>query len=282
MTLTPFSNSEFQLDIIPDGDTFRVLAPSLAKSLGMREAYDLLRSVPDDEKGSEIVRTPGGGQRVGYLTEAGFYRALGQRQTARIARSDVRAQVDRFQKWVYAEVLPSIRKTGSYGVARELTADEIVAQALAITTERVKALTATVETQQARLAVVEPKASAFDRWLSSNCNYAVGDVAKALACAGVEIGRQRLFTHMGAARDQGGLGWIYRDPRGQWQPYQSQIETKRLAVKLGTQLNSRTGEDFETVTVRITPKGATALAVAFGAIPEVVAEALETLEGAAA
>lgn len=269
----PFAYGDHAVRVVTlDDEPWFVLA-DLCRVLDLSQPHRVAARLADDMKGRTQMTTLGGMQEMTIVSEAGMYEV--------VIRSD-KPEAVTFRRWITTEVLPSIRKTGSYGVARELTADEIVAQALAITTERVKALTATVETQQARLAVVEPKASAFDRWLSSNCNYAVGDVAKALACAGVEIGRQRLFTHMGAARDQGGLGWIYRDPRGQWQPYQSQIETKRLAVKLGTQLNSRTGEDFETVTVRITPKGATALAVAFGAIPEVVAEALETLEGAAA
>lgn len=70
MSLTSLSNHEFSLDIRQAGDTFHVLAPHLAKSLGFREAFDLLRSLPDAEKGSELVRTPGGEQRVGYAPRA--------------------------------------------------------------------------------------------------------------------------------------------------------------------------------------------------------------------
>jgi prophage antirepressor-like protein len=113
--LTPFGNDEFSLSIqMHDVDGFRVNAPGLARALGFREAYDLLRSIPEGEKGSEIVRTPGGEQAVGYVTEAGFYRSLGQRQAARIPDVELRAKVERFQNWVYGDVLPSIRQTGSY------------------------------------------------------------------------------------------------------------------------------------------------------------------------
>lgn len=119
--LVPFDNGEFHLNIrLHEADGFRVQAPGLARSLGFREAYDLLRVIPEVEKGSEIVRTPGGDQRIGYLTEAGFYRALGQRQSARISDPDIRNRVARFQTWVFGEVLPSIRKTGSYGNPAEV------------------------------------------------------------------------------------------------------------------------------------------------------------------
>lgn len=114
----PFTNGEFHLELLSHGsEDFRVLAPGLARALGFREAHDLLRSIPMEEKGSELVRTPGGEQSVGYLTEAGFYRALGQRQAARIVDQSARASVQRFQSWVYGEVLPTIRKTGGAYIA---------------------------------------------------------------------------------------------------------------------------------------------------------------------
>lgn len=112
--ITPFSSDEFELSILPDGDSFRVLAPGLAHALGMRDATRLLENIPGAEKGYTTACTPGGEQRVGYVTEAGFYRALGQRQAARVKAPEIRAQVERFQTWVYTEVLPTIRRTGAY------------------------------------------------------------------------------------------------------------------------------------------------------------------------
>lgn len=106
-----FSNGEFDLTIEPhETDGFRVLAPGLAHALGFRDAYRLMESIPDEEKGYTLARTPGGEQRVGYVTEAGFYRALGQRQAARITSENVRSMVERFQSWVYRDVLPALRK----------------------------------------------------------------------------------------------------------------------------------------------------------------------------
>lgn len=111
-----FDNGEFELRLTPNGDSFRVAAPSLARDLGFKDAHDLVRNLPEAEKGAELVRTPGGDQRVWYVTEAGFYRAIGQRQVARIKDDEIRKQVARFQDWVYGEVLPAIRKTGGYSI----------------------------------------------------------------------------------------------------------------------------------------------------------------------
>lgn len=109
-----FENDEFALRLTPTGDTFTASAPDIARALGFRDAARLVESIPDEEKGYTLSCTPGGNQRVWYLTEAGFYRAIGQRQPARIRDATVRGQVARFQAWVYAEVLPAIRRTGTY------------------------------------------------------------------------------------------------------------------------------------------------------------------------
>ena len=105
-----FDNGEFELRMTPAGETFTVEAPGLARALGIRDAQTMLRSVPEDEKGYALVRTPGGDQRVWFVTEPGLYRVLGQRQTGRIKDTKVRDMVARFQKWVFGEVLPALRR----------------------------------------------------------------------------------------------------------------------------------------------------------------------------
>lgn len=112
-----FDNGEFSLRLVGTGDSFRASATEVARALGFHSAKDMVRTIPAGEKGWETAPTLGGDQRVWYLTETGFYRALGQRQPARIRDAEIRKQVTRFQTWVYSEVLPSIRKTGGYVAA---------------------------------------------------------------------------------------------------------------------------------------------------------------------
>jgi len=107
-----FDFNGLELRVIIKGDTFEVVAADVAKGLEIKDANTLLRSIPDAEKGSALVRTPGGDQRVCTLTEGGFYRAVGQRQTGRIKEPAVRERVEEFQSWVFNEVLPTIRRTG--------------------------------------------------------------------------------------------------------------------------------------------------------------------------
>lgn len=114
MNIERFTDGDFDIEVLPRDGSFIVLAPGLAKGLGHRDARTMLRAVPDGEKGYALVRTPGGDQRVWHVTEPGFYRVIGQRQVSRIKDAYTRDQVDRFQRWVFHDVLPSLRKTGQY------------------------------------------------------------------------------------------------------------------------------------------------------------------------
>lgn len=272
MSIIPFDYDGQQVRVIDrDGDPWFV-AKDACDILGTRT--DTLRAILDEDEVSEVnPNTIGvlGGRSPLVISEAGLYSL-----TLRSRKSEAKP----FKRWVTHEVLPSIRKRGGYLTPEAAEAaltdpDFIIRLATDLKTERAKsaALALETEAQQSRLRLVEPKAAAFDRWLSSNVDYSVAHVANALATAGAATGRNRLFDYMAD------IGWIYRvPPRGDWHPKQTQIETRRLAVKLGTQLNTRTGEDFATVTVRITPKGAAKLAVLMGVLPETVAELLAAMD----
>lgn len=114
MNIERFTHAEFDIEVLPRGGSFIVLAPGLAKGLAYGSAKDMLRSIPEDEKGWASVPTPGGEQRVWHLTEPGFYRSIGQRQVSRIKDTFIRDQVDRFQRWIFHDVLPSLREHGHY------------------------------------------------------------------------------------------------------------------------------------------------------------------------
>lgn len=114
MTIQLFNNGKFDLCVTPVGDSFTVAAPGLARGLGFRDAFTMVRTLPDGEKGYALVRTPGGEQKSWFVRESGFYRVVGQRQLGRIEDEKARDDAEQFQNWVFCEVLPSIRKTGGY------------------------------------------------------------------------------------------------------------------------------------------------------------------------
>ena len=104
-----------------DGNLFRVtnvqgadgfIGQDVCRALGITNTSKALAAIPDDEKGITKSYTLGGGpQDLLYVTEAGLYRL--------IFRSNKPA-AERVRKWVFGEVLPSIRKTGGYGERQQL------------------------------------------------------------------------------------------------------------------------------------------------------------------
>ncbi|MFW2122219.1 Bro-N domain-containing protein [Acinetobacter ursingii] len=85
------------------------------KSLDISRTSRLFREL--DEKGVADYHTPtnGGIQKLKFINEPNLYRI--------IFRSN-KSEAIHFQNWVFAEVLPSIRKTGSYS-ARQTAFDEL-------------------------------------------------------------------------------------------------------------------------------------------------------------
>lgn len=103
----------------PDG-TIWVVAKDVAVALEYPESSiaqlnNLMSKVPDIWKGRKPIMTPGGMQEMLVLYEQGLYFFL--------ARSD-KPRALPFQMWLANDVLPSIRKTGSYAlpVAQPLSA----------------------------------------------------------------------------------------------------------------------------------------------------------------
>lgn len=88
------------------GEPWWVLS-DVARALGYETAKDAGRCLRDKHKGRHSVPTPGGSQQMITVSEAGLYRLM--------MRSE-RPEAEAFQDWITDEVIPTIRKTGSYSV----------------------------------------------------------------------------------------------------------------------------------------------------------------------
>lgn len=84
-----------------------LVAVDIAKALNFRDASNMVRMLDEDEKGTRPVSTPGGSQELTVISESGLYHAVLKSR---------KPEAKTFRKWVTSEVLPSIRKTGSYSV----------------------------------------------------------------------------------------------------------------------------------------------------------------------
>lgn len=246
-TLVPFEYGDQPVrTLVVDGEPWFVAA-DVARILGYREAYDMTRRLDSEDKGPRSVRTPGGDQQMTVISEPGLYVAV------------LGSQVDgarMFKRWITHEVLPTLRRTGTYTTA-ETTQQLALPQTYA---EALRALADTHEAKelaQARAAELEPAAAAWDTLASARGDYSVADAAKVLSRdEHVEIGRDRLFALMAELR------WVYRTgARHRWHAYQSQVTLGRLVMRAGASFqNARTGEmEAADPTVRVTAKGLQAL-----------------------
>lgn len=116
-------------------------------------------------------------------------------------------------------------------------------------------------TAEAAVATLTPSATAWDELASASGDYEVADAAKILARAGIETGRQRLFTQIAD------LGWILRGSHGSWKAYQSAVDSGYLAEKPVKHFHPKSGEVvLDPPQVRVTVKGLERLRVRLGAL----------------
>lgn len=99
-----------------DGEPWLV-ANDVALALGHGRTGDLTRTLDDDEKGAHIVRTPGGPQTVSFVSAPGLYKAILQRRGLKKLPGATRDRIERFQRRVFHDVLPTIQRTGTYATA---------------------------------------------------------------------------------------------------------------------------------------------------------------------
>lgn len=237
LTVFNFDGAEVRAVTGPDGEP-RFVAADSAKILGYGGgARNAIARLPERMKGVEKINTLGGVQEMTVINEAGLNRL--------IMRSNVPG-AERFQDWIAEEVLPSIRKTGSYG-APSLTGKELLARAVIEANEMI----AEKDTQIRQLA---PKARAFDGFIGADGDYSFNEAAKMLQRRGMDTGQYRLVNLLIE------WGWVYRGRKSVPRAKQAQVDTGRLTEKTHYFIDQRTGEERAGATqVRLTPKGVAAI-----------------------
>lgn len=84
----------------------------VCKALGISKYRDAFSRLDTDERESVKVDTLGGKQAVSACSESGFYKTIARSRKATTPGTFAY----RFSNWVFRDVIPSIRKTGAYGV----------------------------------------------------------------------------------------------------------------------------------------------------------------------
>ena len=83
------------------------VAKDVCDCLDLTNTAQTISYLDDDEKGVTTNYTPGGKQEMSMISEAGLYSLI-----LRSRKPEAKA----FKRWVTHDILPSIRKTGGYGM----------------------------------------------------------------------------------------------------------------------------------------------------------------------
>jgi prophage antirepressor-like protein len=213
-------SSHFGLTV--DGSAYVVAGP-FAKALGYRDAANAARLLDEGEKGTQIVSTPGGDQRVSVIFEDGIWELI-FRSTLPSAKS-IKSRVK--------AILRQLRETGVVDT-REKPFTE-----LELAERYVSALK--------RVADLEPAAKSWEQLADTAGDYSLREAAQILdRDPTISTGQNRLakcLREMGWTSITGGL------------PYQAQVDNGRLAVRASSYEDLKTGERVPTRQIRITVKG---------------------------
>lgn len=94
--------------VVVNGEILFVVS-DLCRALEIKNVSQAARALDEDEKGICNVYTPGGWQEMLCANEPGYYHLIftSRKESAKA-----------FKRWVTHEVIPAIRKTGSYSLAQ--------------------------------------------------------------------------------------------------------------------------------------------------------------------
>ncbi|MCC4906929.1 phage antirepressor [Microbacterium sp. cx-59] len=232
-----------------DGEPWFVLA-DVVEALGLaRAASAVVDRLDDGVRQTYPIRDRlGREQRATVVSEAGVYEV--------VIRSDA-PSARPFRRWLTHEVLPSIRRTGSFTTPE--TREQLLARAV------IEATTAIAEKDE-HIAALTPRAEAWDELASAEGDYSVADAAKILARAGVDTGPQRLFEQLAALR------WIFRARDGKWRAYADSVDAGYLTERPQSHEHPRTRERVvDAPQVRVTLRGTERLRVRLGVLSAVAA-----------
>ena len=133
-SLQLFENAGFKIRVIMRASEPWFVAKDACDCLEIVNVSQACQTLDEDEKGIYKVYTLGGSQDMTLISESGLYTL--------IMRSN-KPEAKVFRKWVTSEVLPSIRKTGSYGMTQISRKDQLFLDIIHAESEavRVSALT---------------------------------------------------------------------------------------------------------------------------------------------
>ena len=219
-----FNSEEFgQVRTVEINGNPYFVANDVARALGYKRPAD---AVTAHCKGSVKHRylTDGGEQELKVIPEGDIYRLT--------VRSKL-PSAEKFEKWVFDEVIPSIRTNDGYIVGQETLSDaELMAKAVLVAQRTIDEKNRVIEQQRQKIEADRPKTIFADAVSTSKSSILIGDLAKLICQNGYQIGQKRLFQWM---RDN---GYLMKRKGAEWNmPTQKSMEMGLFEIKESTHIN---------------------------------------------
>lgn len=245
--LQVFTNEMFgELRTIEENGKMLFCGSDVARALGYSNPRDALlrhcKGVVKHDVGVETGTKADGTAAVqtvamSFISEGDVYRL--------ITHSKLPA-AERFERWVFDEVLPTIRKHGMYAVDALLNnPDFAIAAFTALKEERAK-----TKELEAQIEQDKPKVLFANAVEASKTSILIGDLAKLLKQNGVDTGQKRLFDQL---RQE---GYLMKGGSAYNMPTQRSMEMGLFEVTERT-INNPDGSIRINRTTKVTGKGQT-------------------------
>ena len=228
--LQVFNNAMFgNVRIILQDNEPWFVAKDVCDCLEIKNTTDTLKRLDEDERARLNLGRQG---EANVVNEYGLYS---------LVMSSRKPEAKEFKRWITHEVLPALRKTGSYSLNIPQTLPEAL-RAYADEVEQHNKTKALVEAQR-------PKVLFADAVSSSVTDILIGDLAKLLNQNGHNIGQNRLFERL---RNEGFL--ISRKGGSYNMPTQRAMELGLFRIK-ETAITHSDGRTSINKTPKVTGKG---------------------------
>ena len=191
-----FNNDRFgQVRIIPVEGELMFVAKDVCDCLEITKHRDAISRLDSDERGSVKLDTPGGKQDIAAINEYGLYN---------LVLSSRKPEAKEFKRWITHDVIPAIRKTGSYSMVIPQTLPEAL-RAYADEVESHNATKAIVAQQEQQIAEFKPVKDYVDKILSSKSCLAITQIAADYGLSAQELNK---VLHEAGLQRKVGDQWI--------------------------------------------------------------------------
>lgn len=191
-----FNNDRFgQVRIVPVDGELMFVAKDVCDCLEITKHRDAISRLDSDERGSVKLDTPGGKQDIAAINEYGLYN---------LVLSSRKPEAKEFKRWITHDVIPAIRKTGSYSMVIPQTLPEAL-RAYADEVESHNATKAIVAQQEQQIAEFKPVKDYVDKILSSKSCLSITQIAADYGLSAQELNK---ILHEAGLQRKVGDQWI--------------------------------------------------------------------------